>query len=446
MKSEKTETWVQFRCFTRAVKASLPGVWRLKSGGFLIRGRATSPATGKRIEICRATDHAAAQDAYRELQAEIARARQATVATPTRMRFVAFSDAVFDERLATDELGSQATIRNWRLILGKHLCLPYTPGSAGEYGFGDVYIDQLTSQMVADWRARMGSLVKSGVVSPRTVNEYINKLRLIMSLAHRRVFTSRNPCLDLKHLPTNPTYTEEEPNSLTPAETAVLLEKIWDVYPEWYAYSVLGFTTGLRPSSLRPLRRAGSTPDIVFMVGQGTQGARLYVRRSHVLGDVVRERTKTGIRQSITLPPCLADVLLWHIGRFNQAQLDSGLLFPDEAGKLFNARTTMRFAMPRAARLAGITKHISPRCMRRTYQDLQRAVSTPDVVVRSISGHVTEDMQRHYSSVAADEQAASIDRMGMLLQFPGRRGVMRGAEDKEPQEVPERKVTVSTGS
>jgi hypothetical protein len=46
--------------------------------------------------------------------------------------------------------------------------------------------------------------------------------------------------------------------------------------------------------------------------------------------------------------------------------------------------------------------------MRRTYQDLCRAANVADIVTRSISGHATEDMQRHYSTVSADEQRAGL--------------------------------------
>jgi hypothetical protein len=40
---------------------------------------------------------------------------------------------------------------------------------------------------------------------------------------------------------------------------------------------------------------------------------------------------------------------------------------------------------------------------RRTFQDLGRAASVHDFVVRAISGHATTSMQEHYSSVSGDE-------------------------------------------
>jgi hypothetical protein len=49
--------------------------------------------------------------------------------------------------------------------------------------------------------------------------------------------------------------------------------------------------------------------------------------------------------------------------------------------------------------------------MRRTYQDLARAAEVRDLVTRSISGHATEAMQEHYSTVQIEEMRASIGKI-----------------------------------
>src|SRR5277367_2163482 len=60
----------------------------------------------------------------------------------------------------------------------------------------------------------------------------------------------------------HPTYTEEEPNALPPEKVGEFLACMREVFPQHYAMAYLGFATGLRPSSMRPLRRKGSTPDV----------------------------------------------------------------------------------------------------------------------------------------------------------------------------------------
>jgi hypothetical protein len=49
--------------------------------------------------------------------------------------------------------------------------------------------------------------------------------------------------------------------------------------------------------------------------------------------------------------------------------------------------------------------------MRRTFNDLARAAKVEALVTRSISGHLTERMQHHYSTVRPDEQRESIARV-----------------------------------
>jgi hypothetical protein len=68
----------------------------------------------------------------------------------------------------------------------------------------------------------------------------------------------------------------------------------------------------------------------------------------------------------------------------------------------------------------GLRKHVTPRAMRRSFQDLARSAEVRDVVTRSISGHATEHMQRLYSTVTNQEQAASLTRI-LEMMPPGSR-------------------------
>ena len=66
-------------------------------------------------------------------------------------------------------------------------------------------------------------------------------------------------------------------------------------------------------------------------------------------------------------------------------------------------------------------KHITPRAMRRTFQDLMLAADVRDIVTRSISGHLTESMQEPYSTVALFEQREAMGRVISLAGFGGAR-------------------------
>src|SRR5207253_1046097 len=131
--------------------------------------------------------------------------------------------------------------------------------------------------------------------------------------------------------------TEEEPNSLTVNEMPRFLVKMRELFPQHFAFVCLGFFLGHRPSTLRPLRRSGLTPDLLL------DEAVLLVRQSHTEGDEVMATTKTKIRQRITLPPVLVDILRWHIATqlTTEQQRASALLFPAEDGR-FRSRTVLK--------------------------------------------------------------------------------------------------------
>ena len=120
------------------------------------------------------------------------------------------------------------------------------------------------------------------------------------------------------------TYTEEEPNALLSDEVAPFMSRFKEEHPEHFAMVYVGLITGLRPSSLRPLRRCGDEPDVLW------DKKRMLVRRSHSLGEEVMRTTKQKRRYAIDLPEEAMTVLRWHVAtqlRTPQQQ-DSDLLFP----------------------------------------------------------------------------------------------------------------------
>ena len=184
-------------------------------------------------------------------------------------------------------------------------------------------------------------------------------------------------------------------------------------FPAQYAMTFLGFATGLRPSSMRPLRRSGATPDVLW-----DQGVIL-VRRSHTLHDEFMKTTKTGLRQRITVPSEVMDVLRWHTQTqlLTPEQRESDLLFPAEDGG-FRSDRFLTKAFAAAGQLTGVKKKFTPRGMRRTFNDLARLANVEAVVTKSISGHKTERMREHYSSVHPSEQRESIGRLLRLVKPP----------------------------
>lgn len=194
-------------------------------------------------------------------------------------------------------------------------------------------------------------------------------------------------------------------------------------YPEHYAFVFLGFTTGLRPSSLRPLRARARGGYQVGRRHAPRSPVAHALRRGHGLDE---NRSRSGDH----LDERQLEVLRWHLDRLERenvrrerrspeiaaAMRASELLFP-AAPTTWNHGGGMRSASCLDKVFAavgtgiGVGYSVTPRAMRRTYQDLARAAKVADIVSRSISGHATPDMQRLYSTVSGDEMRARLAKV-----------------------------------
>jgi site-specific recombinase XerD len=273
--------------------------------------------------------------------------------------------------------------------------------------FGRFFIDAIRRADIEQWLSDMASQIAGDSLKPQTANARLAVLRSIMNAAAAEFEWERNPLIgtEMFDLAEHPTYTDEEPNSLTVEEVPRFLSKMRELYPQFFAETALGFATGLRRSSMRPLRRQGDEPDVLW------DEKVLLVRRSHTLGEEVMNTTKTGKRQKLYLPKELTDVLAWHVGKLTWRKAkESDLLFPSRVGG-FQARSALDRPFADVAEKLELKKSISPRAMRRTYQDLARAAEIKDIVTRSISGHATEAMQERYSTVQVEEMRASIGKI-----------------------------------
>ena len=235
---------------------------------------------------------------------------------------------------------------------------------------------------------------------------------MIFKAATRELSLPKNPLDGVKTFDTSEwaTYTAEQPNALTGDEARAFLDCMLDEFPQHYAMTRLGFATGLRPSSMRPLRHRGGTPDVLW-----EQGVVL-VRRSHTLGDSVMETTKTGLRQRISAPPELMEVLRWHASSqlTTPDQEASELLFASENGG-FRTEACLGKAFAIVGAAIGLKKKFTPRGMRRTFNDLARTAKVESLITKSISGHLTDRMKDHYSTVSPVEQRDSIGRVLQLV-------------------------------
>lgn len=398
--------WVQKARYWIAAKPSKPGVWRLKEGGYLVRARYTDPRTNKKKELLKVLDVADAAVAYRWLQEEIEKMRSGPPG-PTRSlpSWGDYAVSLLERKVQEGKIQSAHTREVWGSTLKLHL-IP---------AFGKFRVDEIRRSDVIAWKASIGKKIKVGDYSPHTANDWLTILAVVTNAAFDEFeIDRRSPTAGIDKFDTSshPAYTDEEPNSLTADEAKAFLAAARKLYPQHFAMIALGFATGLRPSSLRPLRRSGPTPDVLWEEGV------LLVRRSHTRGTEVMEKTKTGRRQRLTLPTDLVDILRWHVETLPDEgpMHESELLFPSETGR-YRAPSVLDKPFRVIRKEIGLRKRLTARGMRRTFQDLARAAEVRDVVTRAVSGHATETMQRHYSTVNADEMREGLARVVSLAGF-----------------------------
>jgi Phage integrase, N-terminal SAM-like domain len=226
-----------------------PGVFRRKEGGFLVRGRVTDPRTGRMKEIRMNLVGVDGLGAYKQLQEQLGRVRDGLKPTaPTqRMHFTEYVASLFEHKVKTRRIKSAKSREKWEYITRLHLA-PV---------FGELYIDAIRRSDVKAWKEKMGVEIEAGALHPGTANDRLAMLARILGAAAEDFEWATNPMVGIDRFDTSehPTYTDEEPNSLTVEEVRTFLAAMREAFPQHFAMTALGFATGLRPSSLRPLRR-----------------------------------------------------------------------------------------------------------------------------------------------------------------------------------------------
>jgi integrase len=334
------------------------------------------------------------------------------------VRFSEFAASLFEHKVKIGEIRSARGRQKWSDIL-EHLISGTTGKKSGisVRGFGEFYLDKLHITDVETWKEGLAELIGAGDYSPTTINGWLAVLRVICKAAKRKYSLAHLATEGVENfdLSEHATYTEEQPNALLPEDVGPFLAAFRDRHPEHLAMVYLGTITGLRPSSLRPLRRRGEEPDVLW------DQNRILVRRSHTLGDEVMRTTKQKRRYAIDLPSEAMEVLRWHVETQLRTaeQKDSDLLFPALTGS-FRSPSVLNKPLAEVASELGLGK-ISQRALRRTFNDLARAAHVGDLITRSISGHLTEKMQHHYSTVNAAEQRDALARVIRLFDRPATR-------------------------
>jgi hypothetical protein len=411
--SAATQKWVVRWKYEMTAKALRPGIWALKDGGYFLRTRVLDPRSGKFVEYQRVIRDVTLNQAEREryrlrsgAQDLVSGRKQA----PTL--WSSYAASLFEAKVNEGRIKSAKGREKWVTTLSR--LIP---------ALGHLYVDEIRPAHLIAWRNEAARWMRDGMPSirkrdrgtkrlvhlaPATANGWIAILRVICGAMKKHFELERDPSEAVEYFPLPRKYTREEPNALTACQTNAFLAKMRELHPQHHAMVFLGFAIGARPSSLRPLRRSGPHADMLWDEGV------LLLRRSHSLGNEIMDQTKTGRDLEVPLTTMVLWVLREHVASLEGKMAESEYLFPSTTGGL-KSRSALDKPFRDVAKALGWTMTLTPRAMRRTFQDLARHAQIHDVVTRAISGHETERMQRHYSTAQRDEVRSAVNRVVSLF-------------------------------
>jgi len=306
-------------------------------------------------------------------------------AKPQRLKLRAFSTSWIASRARAVAAGTMkpSVARKYANSLDRHI-LPV---------LGDMYLDALTQVDVQDY---VTGRIKAGAAG----NTVLNELRCLRTIARDSFAAGAAPryWADRVKAPEVHVYDEDDPNALTPIQLRALIPYI---PAGWLAlFGTMAFT-GLRWGEASALR----WEDLDHESGL------IRVRRSNWRGRELTPKTKKS-RRSIAIPPYLVP----------PSPGATGYIFPTRKGTLHRgtplnkvirrAREKLNEKLVKAG--AKPLPRLTPHGLRRTYNDLLRAVA-PALVVKAIAGWSSDAMPAHYSTVRADEKQLAARRVLELV-------------------------------
>jgi integrase len=374
----------------------------LSTDRFYLRARITDSRTGQKKEVDKVVEAANAREAA-AIRAELIDSSACGPATG-RMRVGDFARSWLESK---GRIIDSDTLDGYTNALDNHI-LP---------ALGTYYYDALRPADVQAWinKSLSGTWAKkrkkqSAVekkerrYSVTSVHSWFRVLRNMTRDAVAQLDLPRDPTTRV----TFPDRDEQEgANALTAPQLANFLDAMKFKHPRNYSLAATLAFTGLRFCHASALR----WEDIDEEKGV------LRIQRKQKRGDVGPVSRRKRAPRELPLVPELASILREHRKTLLSDQapgFDSGWVFPSDAGTLRTPGSLVK-AWRACAKAAGIKERFTVHGLRRTFNDLARRAGVDAVVTRSITGHVTEQMREHYSSVDLDEKRAAIANVVRLV-------------------------------
>ena len=383
-----------------------PGVYR-DGNAWIVRARLKRPGMTterrKRVEGTKADAIAALASLKKELEEE------ATFSKDRKESQRATLGAYAPQWLASLKTKRKSTKHAFLVVRGMYLERFVMPV------FGDKAPNTIKPRDIEEWKtwlvAQRQPAMFSNRVNPNGGEPYAHQTLLSAWSTLKGVLgyasmleDVRNPMIGLRF---DVEGAERAPKDvLTRDELAAVLKATEHESPDIRTMIILGFATGMRFAELSALEWS----DVDF--DKGT----VRIDRSQVCGFVGPPKTEATRRLVYLAPEVVAALKAhrkWQMSqppRTASADDDDGarrvvnapLLFPSNKGT-YRMPQMLKGPLARCCALAGVKKHITAHCMRKTANNLIRQAAG-DVVARAMVGHATGEMTFAYSTVDAEER------------------------------------------
>lgn len=384
--------------------ARYPGVKRLGDGRFQLRAVVVDQRTGLKREVERIVNAPSVHQAHQHRLDLIEQVRRAPKGQPDRVRVGEFAKSWMREIKGKVDRGTADT---YAAALEDHV-LP---------ALGDHFYDALTPEDVQEWlddEVARGWTTRSGKrksYSKDSAKGWLRVLRTMTKSAVRKLRLPFDPTLDVSANGREPKSKE----SLTPSELVRFLHAMLVHYPQHFVLTTVLAYTGLRFCHASAL--AWSDWD--------DEDAILTVIRKQVRGRIGEVSRKKRAPREFAFDELVASVLREHravAARANAASEAEGWMFPSSVGTLRSPSSVKR-AWAACLKHAGIKKHFVVHGLRKTFNNVLRLAKADPIVRKTLMGHVTDEMQFHYSDVGLAEKREVASAVSALVPPPSRSGL-----------------------
>lgn len=370
-------------------KTRYPGVYRVNDNNYRVRVVGTDPRTGKKKAVEKLYEGLSAQEAAR-MRTVLLEEIVASTRKVVRQRVGDFAKSWIASKAVSLDAGTASTYAD---ALDDHV-LPV---------LGDFWYDALAKADVQKW---VDDCFTDGWTTPsgekrgyarNSVHSWFRVFRTMTRDAVEALDLPRDPCVRIRFPQED---MRDESNALEPAELLRFLHEMRTRYPRHYALVTLLAFTGLRFCHASALK----------WEDWDEEKCVLHVRRKHVRKEVSAVSKKKRAPGVIPVEPELAEILRAHKARLEAAKAPgfaAGWMFPSDVGTL-RTPNSMDKAWAKCLEAAKVKHRFTVHGLRYTFTDLIRLSNADAVVRRALTGHVTQEMQMHYSSVGTEEKRAAI--------------------------------------